>query len=216
MSRHNYLRNFLLIGLAAAASACGGGGGGGGSSGGSPSPEDPRGPDPFVFSTAPLTSYQRIDRMGGPVTATVLLLTRDKDPFNAADPLNDADFVGRQVTQLTKIHYELGDDLQAAGLTLCSRHSADINQVDVSKCVSQAAPFIVPDVLRLKLSEPDGYPNGRDFSTSVVNRLLAFALLDRAVHDIDTVNRAGIISPANNDVSYSATFPYLGDPHLAP
>lgn len=191
--------------------ACGGGDGG-------PAAvtEDPRGADPFVFSTKPLTSYVRIDRMGGPVTATVLLLTADKDAFNAGDPIKDPDFVGREVSRLTKIHYELDDDLKNLGLTLCSKDSTDITQVDVSLCVSQAAPLIVPDVLHLKLSEPDGYPNGRDFSTSVVNRLLAVALLDQRVHDINTLDRSGLVSPAVNDKPFPTSFPYLADPFAPP
>ena len=49
---------------------------------------------------------------------------------------------------------------------------------EVSLPNSQAVPLIIPDMLHLDLGQPDGFPNGRNFSDSVVDRVVAVVLLD--------------------------------------
>jgi hypothetical protein len=176
-------------------------------------PED-RGPDPFQFARTPLADYVQVDRMGQPVVATVLLKTVDKDHFNEGDPQDDGDFAGKMITQLDKIHFELDDDFAALGFTLC--------ELDV--CARQVVFRIVPDVLHLVLAEPDGFPNGRRFQDSVVDRILALALLDLTTPSAQCGNAACTVdsfvelplNPTANESAFGATFPYLAAPHPQP
>lgn len=190
-----------------AACSSGGGGGGGGSH---VEPMLDRGPDPFVFSTQPEEAYARVDRMGAPVVATVLLPTSQKDRFNQDDPVNDGDYSEYVVPTLERLHFELDDDLVGLGLTPCA--------VDV--CVRQAVPMVVPDVLLLTLAQPDGFPNGRRLEDSVVDRVIAFALLDIATPGdcqgvpctIDSFVNIPV-NPTANEVPLLPDFPYLAPPH---
>jgi hypothetical protein len=169
-----------------------------------------RGPDPFVFSTEPPEAYARVDRMGAPVVATILLPTSEKDRFNQDDPINDGDYSEFIVPTLQTLHFELDDDLAALNLATCA--------VDV--CVRQAVPMVVPDVLRLTLAQADGFPNGRRLEDSVVDRIIAIALLA-----IDTPGDcmgtpctvdsfvAVPVNPTANELAFLPDFPYLAPPH---
>ena len=169
-----------------------------------------RGPDPFVFSTEPPEAYLRVDRMGAPVVATVLLPTSEKDRFNQDDPVNDGDYSEFIVPTLDRLHFELDDDIVALGLTPCA----------VDTCVRQAVPMVVPDTLRLVLAQPDGFPNGRRLEDSVVDRIIAVALLDtdspgdcRGVPcTIDSFVDVPV-NPTANELPFLADFPYLAPPH---
>ena len=169
-----------------------------------------RGPDPFVFSTAPPEAYARVDRMGAPVVATVLLPTSQKDRFNQDDPINDGDYSEFVVPTLERLHFELDDDLAALGLATCA--------IDV--CVRQAVPMVVPDVLRLTLAQPDGFPNGRRLEDSVVDRIVAVALLDLDTPGDCTGSPCTVdtfvqipVNPTANDLAFLPDFPYLAPPH---
>jgi hypothetical protein len=169
-----------------------------------------RGADPFVFSTQPPEAYARVDRMGAPVVATVLLPTSQKDRFNGDDPINDGDYSEFVVPTLERLHFELDDDLAALNLATCA----------VDGCVRQAVPMVVPDVLRLRLAQADGFPNGRRLEDSVVDRIIAVALLD-----IDTPGDcmgtsctvdsfvAIPVNPTANELTFLPDFPYLAPPH---
>jgi hypothetical protein len=178
-----------------------------------PEPMLDRGADPFVFATAAPDAYLRVDRMGGPVTATVLLPTSEKDRFNAGNPPDDGDYSGFIVRTLDELHFELDDDLAALDLAPCA--------IDV--CVRQAGPKVVPDVLRLKLGQPDGFPNGRRLEDSVVDRIVAIALLDLSTPGncrgqpctVDSLVQIPV-NPIANDIPLLADFPYLGLPHPPP
>lgn len=195
--------------------ACGGGGGDGGDDNGEGAlPEPDRGSDPFQFSKADPATYARVDRMGAPVVATVLLPTAQKDRFNAGDPEDDGDFAEFMIPTLDRLHFELDDALRAAGFTPCA--------VDV--CARQAVPNIIPDVLRLRLDQRDGFPNGRRLEDSVVDRILAVALLDLTNASARCAGKACTIdslvqlplNPAFNEEPYELAFPYLGLPHPPP
>ena len=216
MNQPNTVSRFCLgLSLAAALAACGGGGGGGGGSN-----SNPQG---FVFSTAPATSYARVDRMGGPVTATVLITPGHKDMFNATDPENDGDYAAEETNTVKVLHYQLDPQLKAAGLASCAKTCDTFAACDVSRCISQAVPFIIPDLLHLDLSKPDGFPNGRNFKDSVVDRIIAVALLD-----ISTPGQCGSVpctvdtlvnlplNPTANDKPLPAEFPYLASPFPPP
>jgi len=142
-----------------------------------------------------------------------------RDALNRGDPINDArDFAfmltqGPQINSLASYHYELGPQLRTLGLTPCSTEKvsppAGIGDINISTCVAQAAPAVLPDVLTLDPNTPTSWPNGRGFDDPVVDRLLAVALLNLSVHNINTL--VGVINPTKDDTGTAspATFPHL-------
>lgn len=146
-----------------------------------------------------------------------------RDSLNRGDPINDArDFagmltVGPQSNSLRNIHYEVGPALRALGLTPCSTETVtpptSNAQVDISTCVAQAAPVILPDVITYNLNAPAGWPNGRGYDDPVVDRLLAAALLrisgTAPPHTLNTL--VGVINPVRDEAGTAlpATFPHL-------
>jgi hypothetical protein len=212
---HSRLGIATLLGLAAALSACGGGGGGGSST---------SNPEGFVFSSQPVSAYARVDRMGGPVTATVLITPGHKDQFNSTDPINDGDYAAEEIDTVKTLHFQLDPQLKAAGLASCAKAcDQNVDDCDVSRCISQAVGLIIPDMLHLNLDKPDGFPNGRNFADSVVDRVVALALLD--VTTPGQCNGAPCtgdtfvnlpLDPTTNDKPLPADFPYLADPFPPP
>ena len=150
-----------------------------------------------------------------------------RDALNRGDPANDArDFaglltVGPQSNSLRNIHFKLGPTLRALGLTPCSTETATPPatnaNVDISTCVAQAAPVILPDVITYNLGAPAGWPNGRGFDDPVVDRLLSAALLrisgTSPPHNINTL--VGVINPVRDETGLpsSATFPHMRAPY---
>lgn len=171
-----------------------------------------RGADPFVFRTDAYEAYVRVDRMGVAAVATLVLPAgATRDQFNFGEPGNDGDYSSQIVTRLNKIHFELDDDLQASGLTPC--------QLD--DCIRQAVPGIVPDVIHLRLSEPDAFPNARTLADPVVDRIVAIALLDLtgacggAPCTVSTFEDLPLNPPAN-ELALLPDFPYFALPHPPP
>ncbi len=150
-----------------------------------------------------------------------------RDALNRGDPANDArDFaglltVGPQSNSLRNIHYKIGPALRALGLTPCSTETASPPssnaQVDISTCVAQAAPAILPDVITFDLNTAAGWPNGRGFDDPVVDRLLAAALLrisgTAPPHNINTL--VGVINPTRDETGtpLPPVFPHLRPAH---
>jgi hypothetical protein len=144
-----------------------------------------------------------------------------RDAFNRGDPVNDArDFAfiltrGPQINSLANYHYELGPQLRALGLTPCSTETvtppANNTQVDITTCVAQVAPVVLPDVITYDPNVAVGWPNGRHFDDPVVDRLLAASLLKIAggPHNINTL--VGVINPTRDETGTlsPATFPHL-------
>jgi hypothetical protein len=142
--------------------------------------------------------------MGMPAIATAVISSANKDAYNYADPSDDAmgDFVADIVANVEALHGALDDDLAAAGLTPCA----------TGDCVSQAAPLVVPDVLRIDPAQPAGFPNGRRLPDPVIDVTLAVVLLDLGTHSAGTL--AGLpLNPPANDLAFSGGFPYLASPH---
>jgi hypothetical protein len=153
-----------------------------------------------------------------------------RDAFNRGDPIDDArDFAfmltrGPQVNALASYHYELGPQLRFLGLTPCSTEMASppsgVSQVDISMCVAQVAPVVLPDVISYDPETVAGWPNGRGYDDPVVDRLLAAALLKisgpGAPHNINTL--VGIINPTRDETGtpLPAAFPYLRPAHAFP
>ncbi len=256
-----------LAGLAALTllTACSGGGG---DNAQATPPRPPAAQFAFDTTPADSPLYTRVDRTGAPAVGTALLSRADtvtiagvgggilnpgvptnsfpnqRDQLNRGDPVNDArDFAGTfvagpQANSLRNIHFRIGGELRALGLTPCSTvpaaGAATAADVNVDTCVAQAAPVILPDVITYDFSAPGGFPNGRTFDDPVVDRILAAALLrlvptggapaphglDALVGVINTWNGpAGTPCPApcqftgdETRVVSPTTFPYLRAP----
>jgi hypothetical protein len=93
-------------------------------------------------------------------------------------------------------------------------------------CFTQTVPgtagmslrsMIVPDTLRLDLTRPSGFPNGRDLDDPVVDILLAMLFLDFTVSGQSTSTFANLpLNPPGNDRPFSTTFPFLAPPQGTP
>jgi hypothetical protein len=150
--------------------------------------------------------YDRVDRIGMPAINTAVITS--KDAYNESDPIDDVggDFVGEIVANLEALHGALDDDLESFGLTPCTVDGG------AGSCVTQAAPLVVPDTLKLDLSGDAGFPNGRTLADPVMDVTLAVVLLDLSVHSAGLL--AGLpLNPPSNDVSFDSEFPFLADPH---
>ena len=163
----------------------------------------------YAFAVVPTSAYTQVDRMGMPAVATALIAS--KDAYNGDSPADDVagDYVGEIIASLQFLHGALDDDLAGLGVQPCT---GSATEPTVGQCVDQAAPFIVPDVLKLDISQPSGFPNGRLLADPVIDVTLALALLDLSVHPVTLF--AGLpLNPAANDENFGAAFPYLAAPH---
>ena len=144
----------------------------------------------------------RVDRMGMPAVATAVITS--KNAYNQANPSDDAagTFVSEIVANVGAIHAALDDDLTGLGLTPCA----------TGDCVNQAAPFVVPDVIRIDPTRASGFPNGRRLTDTVIDITLALVLLDLDVHSVTTLIG---VNPTAGDLPFSGAFPYLAAPHQA-
>lgn len=123
---------------------------------------------------------QQIDRIGNPAIS-VLVPAAQKDFYNIGLPENDAtDFAAGIVATLQA----LGTD------------STNINIL---------ASVAVPDTLKIDLTQPVAYPNGRKPSDDVVDTLFFFIFNQTPVSD----------GAQANDRPFPATFPYLAAPFQA-
>lgn len=228
----------LGFGVAAALAGCGGGGGSGNNSGTNFN-FNMATADHFVrvdrmgepaVATALLSKTENspvpVDGNGNPVNPGAANkfnnFNDQRDAFNRGDPVNDArDFAfiltqGPQINSLASYHYELGPQLRALGLTPCSTETvtppANISQVNISTCVAQVAPVVLPDVITYDPNVAVAWPNGRTFDDPVVDRLLAASLLKLAPagpHNINTL--VGVIDPTKDETGTLSplTFPHL-------
>ncbi len=169
----------------------------------------------FVFATDAPSAYTQIDRHAAVEAGTVgiaatagLGIAPVRDQYNASNPVEDAAgrWVGEITTSVTALHSVLDDDLTGAGLIPASAATS----------LDQAAPVIVPDIIRYNPDQPTSYPNGRKLTDPVVDITLAATLLDlgQGGQTINTLANLPL-NPAGNDVSFKSSFPYLADPHSA-
>jgi hypothetical protein len=99
---------------------------------------------------------------------------------------------------------------------------------DVSACLSQVIPgtngatpasLVVPDTIKLDLSKPMGFPNGRQLQDPVADITLAVLFLDMTKQSPATFAAIPLNPPAN-DRPFLTTFPFAaapqGTPPLAP
>lgn len=169
------------------------------SEGSSGEPVEPGG---YAFDDAPPEAFVQVDRMGMPAVNTALV--SNKDAYNAASPFDDeaSMFVDDILGNLTGLHAALDDDLVDAGLEPC----------EVGLCFAQVGQLIVPDVLRIRIGETPGFPNGRLPSDAAIDITLAVILLDLSSPDQDTRTLVGT-NPTENDRPFLDDFPYFAEPH---
>ena len=169
-----------------------------------------------------------VDAAGAPVNPGSLNplngFDNQRDALNRGDPANDArDFAfmltqGPQVNSLANYHFKLGPQLRMLGLTPCSTETvvppASIADVDISICVAQVAPVVVPDAMTYDANQPAGWPNGRGYDDPVIDRLLAAALLRLgAPHGLNDL--VGVINRTGDETGtpLPAAFPFLRAAH---
>lgn len=162
------------------------------------------GDDPFVFDDSPPGDYDQIDRMGMPGVNTAVISS--KDAYNQSSPTDDIEgtFVSEIVDSVSFLHDALDDDLVNAELTPCMPDD----------CVSQGAPLVVPDTIKIDLTGAPGFPNGRLPADPVMDVTLAVLLLDLSAPGQDALTLAGLpLNPPANDVAFSTEFPFFAVPH---
>ena len=87
-------------------------------------------------------------------------------------------------------------------------------KTDVSPCLAQTVAgrsiqsLVIPDVVSLDLTQPNGYPNGRTFTDPVVDLTLNAIFLDLKKNPVTTLANLPL-DPSGNDVPYPTSFPYL-------
>ena len=79
--------------------------------------------------------------------------------------------------------------------------------------------ILIPDQLDLDLSQPSGFPNGRDLDDPVIDLTLAAIFLDLSRHPVTTFVSARV-NPDQFDQPLRTTFPFyappLGNPPISP
>ena len=104
--------------------------------------------------------------------------------------------------------------------------SATVTAYNVENCFTQPFPgqngltlhtIIVPDTLKLDLTRPSGFPNGRDLDDPVIDILLAALFLDFNVTGQSPMTFANLpLNPPANDRPFTTTFPFLAPPQGTP
>ena len=89
---------------------------------------------------------------------------------------------------------------------------------DVTRCLNQQVALgvsvtnlIVPDTVKLDVTKPNGFPNGRQLNDPVIDVTLAVLFLDLTKHPA-TLLASLPLNPPGNEETLPSTFPYLGAP----
>ena len=103
---------------------------------------------------------------------------------------------------------------------------ATIVAYNVENCFTQVIPgtngqtlrsLIVPDTVKLDLTRPSGFPNGRDLDDPVIDITLAALFLDFGVTGQSPMTLANLpLNPPGNDRPFTSTFPFLAPPQGTP
>jgi hypothetical protein len=101
-----------------------------------------------------------------------------------------------------------------------------ITAYNVENCFTQVIPgtngltlrtMVVPDTVKLDLTLPSGFPNGRDLDDPVPDILIALEFLDFGVTGQSPFTFANLpLNPPANDRPFSQTFPFLAPPQGTP
>jgi hypothetical protein len=139
-----------------------------------------------------------VDRMGRPAILTVFI---PPNPFELSPPepmLEDAfNFVKPSVDQVL-FRQEIVDSLTL----LFSLNDASDDPSDDAAQIEGLADFLLPDILTVDLSQPTGFPNGRNLADDVIDTELG--LITEGLITTDCID---------NDSQFLNNFPYLGRPN---
>jgi hypothetical protein len=87
---------------------------------------------------------------------------------------------------------------------------------DVTRCLNQQVALgtsvtnlIVPDTVKLDVTKPNGFPNGRQLNDPVIDITLAVLFLDLTKHPANLLASLPLDPPGNTE-TLPSTFPYLG------
>ncbi len=80
---------------------------------------------------------------------------------------------------------------------------------------NDTANVVVPDTIKVDLTRPAGFPNGRRLTDSVIDLELAYLFLDVAKQGVNVLTNLPL-GPQANDVPFRANFPYLAPPQGNP
>lgn len=113
-----------------------------------------------------------------------------------------------------------GSGMTAQTTTTVAPPGAPLN---VQPCLDQpiapgkpsVANIVVPDTIKVDLTQPSGFPNGRRLTDSVIDTELAWIFLDLSKHPADTLTKIPL-GPQANDVPFRPDFPYLAPPNGTP
>lgn len=110
------------------------------------------------------------------------------------------------------------DNVQQVAVAPLPIPAPPIAAFNVAPCLNQivaqgrsVANLVVPDVIRLDLTQAAGFPNGRRYLDPVVDVTLAVALLDLRVHSATTFASLPL-NPNGVDQPLPTTFPFLAPP----
>jgi hypothetical protein len=180
-------------------------------------------------------SFVQVSRLGMPLVNEVVVPVGAKDYFNASQPKDDAQFLGKvndpELPHVLNALYGLPvpdssgspgiqrDDLISVFLTGLS----GLNQppgvtpseqlrlnIDTPLCGSNGAPDC--NTIGAIAGDPQGFPNGRRLSDDIIDVAV------RVVEGVLLPGHAGIVDSLGdgvnaNDVSFQDDFPYVAYPH---
>lgn len=172
----------------------------------------------YKFMTLPFDDYVQNDRHGAVEAGTAGIRAQDglgfnpnadisiRDPYNQSNPVEDANgmWLGEIADSIMFFHDNLDDDLVALGLVPAT----------FDETLMQAGPVIVPDTIKYDPKLPTAYPNGRTLTDPVVDLTLAAVLLKLGGNQPLDILASVPLNPPENDVPFTAEFPYLAPPHL--
>ena len=116
-----------------------------------------------------------------------------------------------------------GNDYAAPAPTPSASATGTAASFDVTPCLNQMIPgtgltvaqAVVPDMIKLNLNAPSGFPNGRTLTDPVIDITLAAIFLNLSKNPPGTLAALPLNPPAN-DLPFKTTFPYLADPQGTP
>jgi hypothetical protein len=179
-------------------------------------------PTAFVFATDPPSSYDRVDRAGMPLVATIGISSQDA--YNQADPSDDeaGEFLSELGDNFESFLVTLQDDL--VDIDSCADYAESPADPEfLVDCLAQLVPYLVPDALGIDTTAPAGFPNGRALADPAVDITLALLTLDVVAGasasegecfdaPCTATSWVGRLGPVANDAPFSDEFPYLAPP----